>query len=64
MCRHVQNLQRDIAGIVDPTGHLVVKYKYDAWDEPLSITGSLKTSLGELNPIQVSWVWKQTFANR
>ena len=31
MCRYVHILQRDIAGSVDPTGHLVVEYKYDVW---------------------------------
>ena len=49
MYRHIHNLQRNIAGIVDPTSHLMIEYKYDAWDEPLLVTESSKTSLGELN---------------
>ena len=47
--RYVHNLQGDIVGIVDNTGNLVVEYLYDAWGKPLSIIGTLKTSLGELN---------------
>ena len=48
--RYVYNLQGDIVGIVDSADNLVVEYRYDAWGKPLSITGTLKTSLGELNP--------------
>ena len=52
MYRYVYNLQGDIVGIVDAAGNLVVEYMYDAWGKPLSITGTLKTSLGELNPFR------------
>ena len=38
--------QGDIIGIVDSADNLVVKYKYDVWGKLLSITGTLKTSLG------------------
>lgn len=38
--------------IVDASGNLVVEYKYDAWGSPISISGSLKTTLGELNPFR------------
>ena len=47
--RYVHNLQGDVVGIVDSAGNLVVEYKYDAWGKSLSITGTLKTSLGRLN---------------
>ena len=50
--RYLHNLQGDIVGIVDGNGNLVVEYKYDAWGRPISVTGTLKTSLGELNPFR------------
>ena len=50
--RYVYNLQGDIVGIVDSAGNLVVEYKYDAWGKPISITGSLKNTLGEHNPFR------------
>ena len=52
MYRYIHNLQSDIVAIVDTAGNLVVEYKYDAWGKPISITGSLKTSLDELNPFR------------
>ena len=52
MQTYVHNLQGDIIGIVDPADNLVVEYRYDAWGQSLSVTGSLKTSLGELNPFK------------
>ena len=56
--RYLQNLQGDIVGIVDGNGNLVVEYRYDAWGKPISITGTLKTSLGELNPFRYrGYVW-------
>ena len=42
----------DIVGILDSSGSLVVDYKYNAWGKPLSITGTLTTSLGEMNPFR------------
>ena len=52
MYRYIHNLQDDIIGLLDGNGNLVVEYKYDAWGKPLSITGTLKTTLGELNPFR------------
>ena len=52
MYRYIHNLQGDIVAIVDTAGNLVVEYKYDAWGKPTSTTGSLKTSLRELNPFR------------
>ena len=49
---YIHNSHGDIVGIVDGAGNLVVEYKYDAWGKPLSITGTLKTSLGILNPFR------------
>ena len=60
MYRYVHNLQGDIVGIVDPSGNLVVEYRYDAWGQPLSVTGTLKTSLGELNPFRYrGYAWDE-----
>ena len=52
MYRYIHNLQGDIVAIVDAAGNLVVEYKYDAWGSPISTTGSLKTTLGELSPFR------------
>ena len=58
MYRYVHNLQGDIVAIVDTDGNLVVEYKYDAWGKSISTTGSLKTTLGELNPFGYrGYVW-------
>lgn len=46
------NLQGDVTGIYDSEGQLVVEYKYDAWGKVLSITGSLASSIGQINPIR------------
>ena len=47
-----KNLQGDITGIVNSAGTLVVSYTYDAWGKPVSITGSMASTLGEINPIR------------
>ena len=52
MYRYLHNLQGDIVGILDTNGNLVVEYKYDAWGKLLSIDGTVKTTLGELNPFR------------
>ena len=49
---YITNLQGDVMGIVDSTGTLVVNYTYDAWGKPLSITGSMASTLGTLNPLR------------
>ena len=49
---YIHNSHGDIVGIIDAAGNLVVEYKYDAWGKPLSVTGTLKTSLGILNPFR------------
>ena len=38
--------------IIDDTGNLVVKYKYDAWGRSISIAGSLAVTLGKRNPFR------------
>ncbi|MBE6649615.1 MAG: hypothetical protein E7614_08905 [Ruminococcaceae bacterium] len=47
-----KNLQGDITGIVNSSGTVVVSYTYDAWGTPVSITGSMASTLGEINPIR------------
>ena len=60
MYRYIHNLQSDIVAIVDTVGNPVVEYKYDAWGKSISITGSLKTSLGQLNPFRYrGYVWNE-----
>ena len=49
---YIHNLQGDIVGILDDGGALVVEYKYDVWGRKLSLTGSLATSLGAINPFR------------
>lgn len=44
--------QGDIAGRLDDSGYLDVKYKYDAWGKLLSTTGSLSDTLGRRNPFR------------
>ena len=47
---YVYNLQGDVIALTDSIGVKVVGYTYDAWGKPLSTTGSLRTTLGKLNP--------------
>ena len=46
------NLQGDIVGICTADGASVVTYSYDAWGNPLSTTGTLVTTLGQINPLR------------
>ncbi|MBQ3215976.1 MAG: RHS repeat-associated core domain-containing protein [Oscillospiraceae bacterium] len=48
----VLNLQGDVVALVDSSGNQVVGYTYDAWGKPLSITGSMKSTLGQYNPLR------------
>ena len=49
---YLRNAQEDIVGIVDSSGALVVSYTYDAWGEPLAISGNLASTLGADNPFR------------
>ena len=49
---YVKNLQGDIIGIMDNSGAVVVEYTYDAWGNILSITGSLASTVGQINPFR------------
>ncbi len=46
------NLQGDVVGIYDSTGQLVVQYTYDTWGKLLSVTGTLASTIGQINPIR------------
>ena len=46
------NLQGDILGIVDNSGNTVVTYAYDAWGNLLSVSGSMASTLGIINPLR------------
>jgi RHS repeat-associated protein len=47
---YTRNGQGDITGLIDASGVEVVRYTYDSWGKPISITGSLATTVGEKNP--------------
>ena len=46
------NLQGDVIAILDSSGNRVVEYTYDAWGNILSISGSMKDTLGKANPLR------------
>ena len=52
MYTYVHKLQGDIVGILDSAGDLVVEYRYDAWGKAISVAGTLKTTLGAVNPFR------------
>lgn len=47
-----RNLQNDVIGLIDENGDTVVEYTYDSWGRVLSITGSMKDTLGQQNPFR------------
>lgn len=47
---YLYNGQRDVIGLYDANGNVVVEYTYDAWGKPLTTTGSLASTVGEKNP--------------
>ncbi len=49
---YVYNGQGDVIGILDSSGNRVVTYTYDSWGSPLSVTGSLASTVGQKNPIR------------
>ena len=42
---YVYNGQGDVIGILDSSGNRVVTYTYDSWGSPLSVTGSLASTV-------------------
>lgn len=49
---YLKNGQRDVTGLVDSTGAKVVQYTYDTWGEVWTVSGSLSSTLGKLNPFR------------
>lgn len=49
---YLYNLQGDVIGLIDSANTEVVKYTYDAWGKPLSVTGSLANTIGYYNPFR------------
>ena len=47
---YIRNVQNDVIGLHDTEGKIVVSYSYDTWGNIVSITGSLKDSVGKKNP--------------
>ncbi|MBU5316132.1 RHS repeat-associated core domain-containing protein [Clostridium bornimense] len=47
---YIRNVQNDVIGLHDSEGKVVVSYSYDTWGNIVSITGSLKDSVGVKNP--------------
>ena len=55
---YIHNLQGDVIGLMDGSGNLVVQLKYDSWGKPTSLTGSMASTLGELEPFGYrGYVW-------
>jgi len=49
---YIFNAQGDVIGILDSTGTKVVEYTYNVWGELLGITGTLKDTIGQKNPLR------------
>ena len=49
---YITNLQGDVIGLLDASGQQVVAYTYDAWGNSLTVTGSMASTLGQLNPLR------------
>ena len=47
---YIRNVQNDVIGLHDSEGKVVVNYSYDTWGNIVSISGSLKDSVGKKNP--------------
>jgi RHS repeat-associated protein len=47
---YTRNGQGDITGLIDASGVEVVKYTYDSWGKPISITDTSATGVGTKNP--------------
>lgn len=49
---YCKNLQGDVISIYNTNGTCVVTYAYDAWGKVLSVTGSLASTVGAINPFR------------
>jgi len=49
---YATNIQGDVLAIMDADEYTVVAYTYDAWGNLFSLTGSMASTLGALNPLR------------
>ena len=49
---YVHNGQNDVIRLIDGDNNTVVEYAYDSWGRQISCTGSLASTLGNLNPFR------------
>ena len=49
---YVRNGQNDVIRLIDGDNNTVVEYAYDSWGRQISCTGSLASTLGNLNPFR------------
>lgn len=49
---YIRNIQNNTIALVDESGKIVVNYAYDSWGKLLSITSSLKDTIGIQNPFR------------
>ena len=49
---YVRNATNDIIGIVDDNGDLLVEYAYDSWGNPIYISDSSTSGIGNKNPFR------------
>ena len=49
---YLKNAQGDVTGLVDSTGAKVVAYTYGPWGESWGVSGTLASTLGDLNPLR------------
>ena len=47
-----KNLQGDVESICNASGAVVVSYAYDAWGKIINISGTLASTIGEINPFR------------
>ena len=49
---YATNIQGDVVAILNASGTAVVTYTYDAWGAPLSMSGTMASTLGIHNPLR------------
>ncbi len=49
---YTRNMQGDITGILDNTGMLVTQYTYDAWGSITNVSGTLSSTIGNINGLR------------
>ena len=49
---YLKNAQGDVTGLADSTGAKVVAYTYGPWGEAWGVSGTLASTLGDLNPLR------------